>query len=77
MEEERFYVALDPKGEPFDIKFLKNQKIGFFVGPEGGFDDSELEIFKQKRVSIYFLGAQILRAETAALAISSVALLSH
>ncbi|MHB1316763.1 MAG: RsmE family RNA methyltransferase [Minisyncoccota bacterium] len=40
----------------------------FFIGPEGGFTDDEIELFKQHNVSGYSLGPRILRAETAALA---------
>ncbi|MBI5530773.1 MAG: 16S rRNA (uracil(1498)-N(3))-methyltransferase [Candidatus Doudnabacteria bacterium] len=42
--------------------------IGLVVGPEGGFDDSELEIFKQAKFSFLKIGDILLRAETAALA---------
>jgi 16S rRNA (uracil1498-N3)-methyltransferase len=46
-----------------------------FVGPEGGFTDQELQMFKSRNIPIVSLGTQILRAETASVAIASVLLL--
>jgi 16S rRNA (uracil1498-N3)-methyltransferase len=65
---------------PFDsslrdsLRATKNP-IGFLVGPEGGWSEKEVELFKSKNISIYSLGNQVLRAETAAIAISSLLLL--
>ena len=69
-------VAFDPKGEKFDISKLPVQKTGVLIGPEGGWTDRELEMFRKNNVAIYSLGTQILRAETAAVAASSLLLLS-
>ncbi len=41
--------------------------IAYFVGPEGGFSEKEIEVFKQYNVEGYSLGDRILRAETAAI----------
>jgi len=49
--------------------------ITAFIGPEGGWDDAELEIAGQHRLQIITLGGRILRAETAA--IVCAALLQH
>ena len=46
-----------------------------FIGPEGGWDDAELEIAQQHGLQIITLGGRILRAETAA--IVCAALLQH
>ncbi|MES2436470.1 MAG: RsmE family RNA methyltransferase [Patescibacteria group bacterium] len=54
---------------------LPEEPIGIFVGPEGGWTEKEVELFKQHSVQIYSLGNQVLRAETAAIAISSLVLL--
>ena len=52
-----------------------NDKITAFIGPEGGWDDEELEIARQHGLQIVTLGGRILRAETAA--IVCAALLQH
>ncbi|MDD4519559.1 MAG: RsmE family RNA methyltransferase [Alphaproteobacteria bacterium] len=42
------------------------QKVGFFIGPEGGFSKEEFSLFKQKEGACSLhLGHRILRAETA------------
>jgi len=40
----------------------------YFIGPEGGFSDDEIEFFKEYNVTGLSLGTNILRAETAAIA---------
>lgn len=66
-------VAFHPTGDKFYISnFEKEKTIGIFIGPEGGWSDKELKLFKEKGVKILSLGPQILRAETAAIAISSL-----
>jgi len=40
----------------------------YFIGPEGGFGESEVEFFKEYNVAGLSLGTNILRAETAAIA---------
>lgn len=69
-------VAFHPAGDQFDrSNFEKEKAFGIFIGPEGGWSDRELEIFKEKGVKILSLGTQILRAETAAVAVPSLFLL--
>ena len=43
----------------------------FFIGPEGGFSDYEVDIAKEKSCKIISLGKRILRAETASIFILS------
>ncbi len=50
----------------------KGTKIGILIGPEGGFDESEIENLKLSEAKIISLGKRILRTETAA--ITSVAM---
>ena len=50
----------------------KGQSVGIFIGPEGGFDGSEIELVKDK-CKLISLGRRILRTETAA--ISSLSML--
>ncbi len=45
----------------------KEDKVLLIVGPEGGFDNKELEYFKDNKVKFCSLGKNILRAETAAI----------
>ena len=39
--------------------------VGIFIGPEGGLDDSEVELFKKADITTVTLGKRILRTETA------------
>jgi len=71
-------LALDFGAESFSKAFekLSAPRIGIFIGPEGGWTDAEREVFKKNKVKCISLGPQILRAETAAIAASSLILLS-
>lgn len=53
-------------------KVDKNQRIGIFIGPEGGFDESEVKLCVEAGISRISLGKRILRTETAGLMIVSV-----
>lgn len=46
--------------------------VGILVGPEGGFDEKEIELARQAGACVISLGGRILRAETAA--VTAVAL---
>lgn len=46
--------------------------VGIFIGPEGGFEDAEIEAAVAKDIRPVTLGKRILRTETAGLAILSV-----
>lgn len=48
------------------------QDIAVFIGPEGGFDEREIELALSKGVRPVSLGRRILRTETAGLAVLSV-----
>lgn len=50
------------------------KKIGIVIGPEGGFEEQEIEILRQSNCKIVTLGERILRTETVAIAVSSVIL---
>lgn len=72
-------ICLDPSGSPFS-DFSKPSTLNptpfcVFLGPEGGFTPEELKRFTEKNIPIISLGSQILRAETAAIAISTLLLL--
>lgn len=49
-----------------------NINIGIVIGPEGGFEPSEVEQLREAGAKIVTLGKRILRTETVALAMSSV-----
>lgn len=43
----------------------KNDKLLVIIGPEGGFSESEFELFRKKNIPMLTLGNLILKAETA------------
>lgn len=48
------------------------KKIGILIGPEGGFDDSEIKLIEEASGVVVTLGPRILRTETAGLCATSV-----
>ena len=50
----------------------RNIKIAVIIGPEGGIDESEIELFKNYGAKIVTLGKRILRTETVCLAITAI-----
>ena len=51
-----------------EIKGVNINNIGIFVGPEGGFEENEIEALKEIWwTNQYLLGPRILRTETASL----------
>lgn len=71
------FISIDPEGEPWPAELNRETKksVGVFVGPEGGWSDRELAMFKDANIPIYSIGSQVLRAETAAVEISALLLL--
>ncbi|MBI2476045.1 MAG: 16S rRNA (uracil(1498)-N(3))-methyltransferase [Candidatus Taylorbacteria bacterium] len=68
--------ALDPSGSSFhNSSFVIPDSLSVFIGPEDGWSEEELKILRDKKISVISLGSQILRAETAAVAASSLLLL--
>lgn len=55
-------------------KLLSNKikNIAVFIGPEGGYSNNEILLFKQNEFKIISLGKRILRTETASLNILSI-----
>lgn len=51
---------------------VKPETIGILIGPEGGFEESEVENAHKKGVSTVTLGPRILRTETAGAAVLSI-----
>lgn len=71
-------IVLHPEGDSLR-KYLsglhETNSFAVFVGPEGGFSPKEIALLKSYNVPAISLGSQILRAETAAIAISSLLIL--
>jgi 16S rRNA (uracil1498-N3)-methyltransferase len=54
-----------------DLKLRDDVKYGLLIGPEGGWSDNELELFKTKQFPHIALGDFVFRAETAAIVAAS------
>src|SRR3989344_4868336 len=68
-------IVLDPSGVPLHNSYVvPHNSFSLFIGPEGGWSEKELNLFKQKNAEILSLGKLTLRAETAA--ITSIAKLN-
>lgn len=58
-------------GSGFD--FIKpSSEMTIVFGPKGGWDDAELDLAKKKKAAIVTFGGRILRAETAAIALTAI-----
>ena len=51
---------------------IENLKIAILIGPEGGIDETEINLLKENGAKIVTLGNRILRTETVALNILSI-----
>jgi 16S rRNA (uracil1498-N3)-methyltransferase len=59
-------IAFDTKStQKVDQNITNESSVVIFIGPEGGWTDSEIDLFKENNVGIYSLGCSVLRAETA------------
>lgn len=67
--EEKIKILFDFSGEDlFKNKIkTKKQSVAFFIGPEGGFTDKEVDLARKNNFNIYRLGDNVLRGETAAI----------
>ena len=69
-------LAFDPTGQKYTEEIFSHaQLLEVLIGPEGGWSPTELALFKEKNIPIVSLGSQILRAETAVVAVLSRILL--
>jgi len=67
-------LFFDVLGKEFDKKILKNEdRVNIFIGPEGGWSELEIEIAKKNKFNFVNLGGFTLRAETAAVVASYLA----
>ena len=53
------------------LKNSDEKNISIFIGPEGGFDQSEVDFAKENGVFTVTLGPRIMRTETAPIAVLS------
>jgi len=69
-------IVFDASGSPLhNSSAIIHNSCSVFIGPEGGWSERELELFKQRGVKIFSLGNATLRAETAAISASALMLL--
>ncbi len=69
-------ICFDPKGQKFVPEAVHNKStLGVFIGPEGGWTEREIFLFKKNKVPIYSLGKGVLKTETAVVASLSLILL--
>ncbi len=72
-ENEQNIIFYELGGESVKKLIVKKpSSVGIFIGSEGGFEESEVELIKQNGGKAATLGKRILRAETAPLAALSV-----
>lgn len=63
-------ISWDPSAEKFVSQDIIDC-IGIYIGPEGGWSPQELELFNEHNINVRSLGPQVLRSETAVVAIIS------
>ena len=66
---------LHQHGEVFSDNELSDDHISFFIGPEGGFEDIELNTFIKNEWKMKKISVNILRTETAC--ISAITLINN
>ena len=63
-------IVFHTKGDMFSFESNSesesNKTLSIFIGPEGGWSPSEIEMFHTSKIPIYSLGKHVLRSETAA-----------
>lgn len=65
-------VALHMEGSKIDVSQLRDPiALSVFVGPEGGWGEKDLELFKKHDVKLVSISPNVLRAETASVAVVS------
>lgn len=82
----RNHYYLDIGGPKFNLKQIKNEtenktadrkEVFVFIGPEGGWDDSDYKQLERLGAKPISLGENVLRAETASIVISALIILSN
>jgi len=58
--------VLNQDGEKFDVNQIKEHRnVSLFVGPEGGFDEKDIDMFKKFNAKFISISPNVLRGETA------------
>lgn len=71
-------IMFDASGAPFGSHEFKNEKnISIFIGPEGGWTSDETALIKQRGGRVLKMGDLTMRAETAAIVASYLAVSGH
>ena len=73
LSEENLFVA-DFGGESFSDLSLSTHHSSLLIGPEGGWTPEERDLFKENNIKSFSLGETTLRAETAAIVATFLAL---
>jgi 16S rRNA (uracil1498-N3)-methyltransferase len=60
-------ILFDISGKDFSLAKKGAKSVAIFIGPEGGWDGSEIELAKKENFEIFNLGKLNLRSETAAI----------
>ncbi|MEK7661887.1 MAG: RsmE family RNA methyltransferase [Patescibacteria group bacterium] len=75
LKEHKFSLFVcDPRGASRYQLPAPDSTFGILIGPEGGWSDKEIELFKARVAELISLGGTTLRAETAAIAATTLAL---
>ncbi len=70
-------IAFHMTGEDFTESVVKNiisesVPTNILIGPEGGWSDEEIKLFAAAKIPLYKINNAVLRAETAAIAVSGI-----
>ncbi len=69
--DKKIFFFSERDGEKFNVA-IKAKSITTFLGPEGGWDDSEINLARELGAQVITLKGRIMKADTAAIAISAI-----
>ncbi|MFZ2621137.1 MAG: RsmE family RNA methyltransferase [Minisyncoccia bacterium] len=75
LPKEKFFLHMDGQYIGDTLQNKNSKDLAVFIGPEGGFSDKEIQDFAFHNTPSVSLGTQTLRAETTAIAVTSLLLL--
>lgn len=75
-QNDTLWICFDPRSNTMTDDYFSARNapdtVNILIGPEGGFNDHELDLFRSMKIGILKLGPRILRAETASIAAVSI-----